>query len=214
MSPRVTRLAPLTGVVFAVLTFIAFFSGGETPDSNASPVKVLAYYAAHKSEIETSAVLVAFAFLFAVFWAGALAAYLRRAGASSGLTGLIIGGAVLMAVGAGILAGTEYGLAHNLHYIGPQTAQTLNILNNQLFLPLVIGGCVFAIASGLAILATAALPSWLGWIAVVLGIVTAIPPIGFFALLVLLVWTLIVSVLIYLRSDDRETAQSAPAPAT
>jgi hypothetical protein len=115
-----------------------------------------------------------------------------------------------MAVGAGILAGTEYGLAHNLHYVGLQTAQALNIVNNQLFLPLVIGGCVFAIASGLAILATASLPAWLGWVAVVLGIVTAIPPIGFFALLVLLVWTLVVSVLIYMRSDSGETT---PEPA-
>jgi len=204
MSPRLARYAPLTGVVFAVLTFIAFFSGGETPDSNASPAKVIVYYTQHRSEIETSAVLVAFAFLFAVFFAGALAGYLRRNGASAGLTGLVIGGAVLMAVGAGILAGVEYGLAHNLHYVGAQTAQTLNILNNQLFLPLVIGGCVIGISSGLAILATRSLPVWLGWVAIVLGIAAAIPPIGFFALLVLLVWTLVVSILVYMRTDAAE----------
>lgn len=213
MSPRLARYAPLTGVVFAVLTFIAFFSGGETPDANASPAKVIAYYAQHKSDIETSAVLVAFAFLFAVFWSGALAGYLRRNGASSGLTGLIIGGGVLMAVGAGILAGTEYGLAHNLHYVGLQTAQALNIINNQLFLPLVIGGCVLGISAGLAILATRSLPAWLGWIAVVLGIAAAVPPIGFFALLVLLAWTLVASVLVYLRSDEGETAGAEPARA-
>lgn len=204
MSPRLARYAPLTGVVFAVLTFIAFFSGGETPDANASPAKVIVYYTQHRSEIETSAVLVAFAFLFAVFFAGALAGYLRRNGASAGLTGLVIGGAVLMAVGAGILAGVEYGLAHNLHYVGAQTAQTLNILNNQLFLPLVIGGCVIGISSGLAILATRSLPAWLGWVAIVLGIAAAIPPIGFFALLVLLVWTLAVSILVYMRTGAAE----------
>lgn len=211
MSARFTRLAPLTGVAFAVLAIIAFLSGNETPDSNASPLKILHFYAVHKSSIETTAVLFAFAFLFAVFWAGALAAYLRRTGASAGLTGLIIGGGVLMAVGAGILGGVEYGLAHNLHYFGAQTIQTLNLLANELFLPLVIGGCVFGIASGLAILATGALPAWLGWVALVLGIATAIPPVGFIALLVFVLWTLVVSILIFARSERGESAEPAPA---
>lgn len=214
MSPRVTRLAPLTGVLFAIVTLVAFISGGETPESDASPVKVIAYYAVHKSSIETSAVLFLFAFLFALFWAGALANHLREAGAASGLTGLIIGGGVLMAAGAGILGGVEYGLAHNLHILGPQSVQTLNILDNQLFLPLIVGGCVFALASGFAILTTSTLPAWLGWVALVLGVVSAIPPVGFFALLVFVVWSLVVSIMIYMRSGDSETAQAAPAPAT
>ena len=42
--------------------------------------------------------------------------------------------------------GVEYGLAHEIHKVGPQTAQTLNMLDNLLFLPLVIGGCVFGVA--------------------------------------------------------------------
>lgn len=212
MPSRLARYAPLTGVVFAVLTFIAFFSGGETPDANASPLKVLTYYAAHRSKIETSSVLFAFAFLFVVFWAGALAGFLHRSGGSHALAYLVVAGGVLMAVGATTLAGIEYGLAHNLHELGPQTAQSLNVLSNQLFLPLVVGGCVFGVASGLAIIGGADLPNWLGWIAILLGVVAAIPPIGFFALLVLLVWSLVVSILIYLRSDRAETSVT-PAPA-
>lgn len=214
MSPRIARFAPLTGALFAILTAIAFFSGEETPDTNATPLKVAAFYHLHRSNIETSAVLIAFAFLFAVFFSGALAGYLRRTGSSPGPTGLIIAGGVLMAAGAGILAGVEYGLAHDLRYFGPQTIQTLNVLDNQLFLPLVIGGSVFGVASGLAILEGSGLPSWLGWVALVLGIVAAIPPIGFFALLVLLLWSLVVSVMIFLRSDTGEPAPAAPAPVT
>ncbi len=210
MSVRLARFAPLTGVLFAVLTLIAFLTGNETPDSNASPLKVVTYFAAHKSSVETTSVLFAFAFLFGVFWAGALAAYLRRMGASSGLTGLIIGGGVLMAVGAGILGGVEYGLAHNLQHFGPQTVQTLNVLANELFLPLVIGGCVFGVASGLAIIGGAGLPVWLGWVALVLGIVTAIPPIGFFALLVFVLWSLVVSIMIFLRSGRDEDVRPVP----
>ncbi|HXB16448.1 MAG TPA: hypothetical protein VNV44_11980 [Solirubrobacteraceae bacterium] len=213
MPARLARFAPLTGVVFVVLTLIAFLSGGETPNSNASPLKVFHYYTVHKSTVETTSVLFAFAFLFGVFWAGALAAYLRRMGASSGLTGLIIGGGVLMAVGAGILGGVEYGLAHNLHYFGAQTIQTLNVLANELFLPLVIGGCVFGIASGLAIVGGAGLPVWLGWVAIVIGIAAAIPPVGFISLLVFVLWSLVVSILIYVRSGREEGAHPVPAAA-
>lgn len=212
MSPRAARFAPLTGVLFAVLTAIGFFAGEETPDANATPAKVVVFFTAHKSSIETTAVLVAFAFLFVVFWAGALSGFLRNRGASPTLGGLIIAGAVLMAAGAALFSGIEYVLAHELQHFGPQTAQTLNVLNNSLFLPLVIGGCIYGVASGLAILGSRALPVWLGWVALILGIICAIPPIGFFALLLLVLWTLIVSIMVFLRSTAEETA-STPAAA-
>src|SRR5581483_7788446 len=133
MFPRVARFAPLTGALFAILTAIAFLAGEETPDANATPAKVVVFFTAHKSNIETSAVLAAVAFLFAVFWAGAFAGFLRRRGASGALTGLVIAAVSLMAVGAALFAGIEYVLAHDLRYFGPQTAQTLNVLNNSLF---------------------------------------------------------------------------------
>jgi hypothetical protein len=61
MSDRLSRLAPLTGVIFAVLIVVAIISsGGETPDANASPAKVIAYYGTHRSEVETSAILFTF----------------------------------------------------------------------------------------------------------------------------------------------------------
>jgi hypothetical protein len=213
MPQRLTRYAPLTGALFAIVTIVAFFSGGETPNSNASPAKVVSYYATHRSKIETTSVLFAIAFLFAVFWAGALFSYLRRNGGSEGLAALVLAGGVLMSVGAATLSGVEYGLAHNLYHLSPQTAQTLNVLSNQLFLPLVIGGCVFAISAGLAIVQGAALPRWLGWVALVLGVLTAIPPVGFFALLVFVVWSLVVSILIFVRSGQAETVGAVPAPA-
>lgn len=213
MSPRLTRLAPLTGALFAVLTAVAFFSGEETPDTDASPAKVITFYSVHRTNIETSAILVAVAFLFAVFWVGALSGFLRRTGGADGLASLVVAGGVLMAVGAAILAGVEYGLAHEIHKVLPQTAQTLNMLDNLLFLPLVIGGCVYGVASGLAILGGADLPTWMGWVALVLGVLTAAGPIGFFALLVLLLWSLIASIMIYLRSGESETAAPARAGA-
>jgi hypothetical protein len=212
-TDRWSKLAPLTGVLFAVLTVVGIFSGGETPDANARPAKVIAYYATHRSEVETSAILFALAFLALVLFAGALRSYLRRTPAAEGLSSLVLAGGVLMGVGALTGAGVEYGLAHQLHHLGPQVAQALNFLSNELFLPVIGGAFVFAICSGLAILRGAALPKWLGWVAIVLGIVVLVPPASFPALLGFVIWSVIVSILMYRRTAVSADT-SAPAPQT
>jgi hypothetical protein len=212
MTDRWSRLAPLTGIVFAVLTVIAVFAGGETPNTDAGPAKVIAYYTTHASEIETSSILVALGFLALVLFGGALRSYLRRTPAAEGLGSLVLAGAVLMAVGVFSTAGIEYGLAHELRHFGPQVAQTLNVLANELFLPILAGGFLFGVCAGIAILRGAALPKWLGWIAIVLGIVTLIPPIGFFALFGFVIWVVIVSILMYLRLGPPPDAGAEAQP--
>jgi len=209
MSDRLSRLAPLTGVIFAVVLVAGIFTGGETPDANASPAKVITYYTTHRSEVETSAILFALSFLFLVLFAGSLRSYLRRTSAAEGLSALVLAGGVLMATGALLGTGVEYGLAHQLQHLGPETAQALNFLDQELFLPVIGGAFVFAIASGLAILRGAQLPKWLGWVAIVLGIAAIIPPASFPALLGFVIWSVIVSILIYVRTGSADpTADS------
>ena len=209
MSDRLSRCAPLTGVVFFILTLIAILTGGETPEANASVAKVLSYYSTHRSEVETSAILIAFAFLFLVLFAASLRSYLRRTPEAEGLAALSLAGAVIMAVGAFAVTSIEYGLAHNLHVLGPSSAQTLSFLSNELFLVVIAGGFLFALPAGLAILRGAQLPKWLGWVAIVLGIFFVIPPLIFPALLGTLLWSLIASVMIYVRSAAGTTRPAA-----
>jgi len=215
MTDRWSKLAPLTGVLFGVIVVVAIITGGgETPDANARPARVIAYYGTHRSEVETSAILFALAFLVLLLFAGVLRSYLRRTPAAEGLGSLALAGAVLMATGALIGTGVEYGLAHQLHHLGPEVAQTLNFLDNELFLPVLAGAFVFGISSGLAILRGAALPKWLGWVAIVLGVVALIPPTGFFALLGFVIWSIVASILMYLRTGaptDTGLTSSQPA---
>jgi hypothetical protein len=210
MEDRWGRLASLTGVVFAAFVIVGVVTGGESPNSKSSPAKVIDYYARHRSGIETSAIAFAFAFLAVVLFAGALRSYLRRTQAADGLAALVLAGGVLMATGALTATGVEYGLAHNLDHFSPQTAQTLNFLSQELFLPVLAGAFVFAIASGLAILRGAALPRWLGWVALVDGVAVIVPPASFPALLVFLVWSIVVSVLMYRRSGTGGAQRVAP----
>ena len=213
MSDRWRRLAPLTGVIFSVLLVVAIFSEGETPESNATSAKVIAYFASHRSSVETSTIVFAFAFLFLVLFAGSLRSYLRRTPAAEGLSALVLAGGVLAAAGGLMISGVEHGLAEELNYLGPETAQTLNFLSEELFLPIVVGAFLFAIASGLAVLRGARLPKWLGWAAIVIGIVVLIPPLSFPALLAFAIWTVIVSILVYVRTGGAGSGAPEPSPA-
>ncbi len=199
MSDRLGRLAPLTGVLFAVVIVVAAVTGGETPDASASAAKVIAYYQTHSSKIETSDILLAIAFLVAVFFAGSLRSYMRRAPKAEGAAAVVLVGGAIMAAGAALGAGVEFGLAHNISHLSPAAAQAVNVVSNEVFLPLLAGVCVFSLASGVAILRGAALPKWLGWVAIVMGIAALIPPAFFPMLVVLVIWSVVVSILMYRR---------------
>lgn len=212
MSDRWGRLAPLTGVLFAVVGVAAGISGGgESPEANASAVKVIAYYTSHRSEVETSSILFAVAFLIGIFFSGALRSYLRRTPAAEGAAAIVPVGAAIMAVGAVLGGGMEYGLARNISHLSPAAAQAVNVVNNEIFLPLLVGVCVFSLASGVAILRGAALPKWLGWVAIVMGIAALIPPAFFPVVIVLVIWSIVVSILMYRRSDGSVGATNIPA---
>jgi len=213
MLDRWGRWASLTGALFTVLLVVGFFSGSETPEPTAGPGKVVAYYAAHVSSTETSALVLAVAVLVLVLWAAALTSYLRRTPAARGPELLVLPGAVLLAAGGLTLAALEFAIAHNIHHLSAETARTMNILSDELFLPLIAGGFLFALGSGLAILRGAALPRWLGWVAIVIGVVALVPPISFFALLALGIWSLIVSILIYIRLGAPESSEAVRVPA-
>jgi hypothetical protein len=212
VSERLSRLAPLTGVIFAVILIIGVFSGNETPNADASSAKVIAYYGSHRSEVETSSVLFALAFLFLVLFAGSLRSYLRRTAAAEGLAAIVLAGAVLMAAGALLGSSVEFGLAENVSHLEPAAAQTMNVLSNEIFLPVLGGAFLFAIGSGLAILCGARLPKWLGWVAIVLGIAALVPPASFPALLGFAIWSVVVSILIYRRTGPADAAPTAAAP--
>jgi hypothetical protein len=213
MSDRWTKLAPLTGVLFAALAVAAVFANSaESPDAKASGVRVVAYYTRHRSGIETAAILFALAFLVLVLFAGALRSYLRSAAAADALGALVLAGAVLMAAGAMPASGLEYGIAHNIHTLSLQEARTLNFVNQEIFLGILGGGFIFGLSAGIAILRSVALPRWLGWLAVVIGIVTIVPPASMFALLAFLVWSVIVSVLMYQRLGGPATSALTPQP--
>lgn len=210
MQDRRIRFVALTGVAWAVLAIVGLFtSGGETPEGDASPAKVVSFYSSHSSEVKTSAVFFAVAFLFFLLFCGTLRAFLRRNPANDSLATLMLAAGVGVAVAAGIGGGIEVGIANNIHHLEPAAAQGANLVENEVFLPVLIAGFVFALCNGLAIIRGSQLPRWLGWVSIVMAILFVVPPVAIIALLVLVVWSLVVSIFMFLRYEGRD---GAPAP--
>jgi hypothetical protein len=211
MLDRWSRLAPLTAIPFGVLVVTAILiNSSTTPDPKASGASVIAYYQAHGSDSKTADFIFIFAFIFFLFFAGSLRAHLRRS--QEALSALVLVAATLLVAGLGIFSGIDLSLSDQPSRLTPAAAQALNLLNNDMFFLIIAGGCVFGISAGLAILRGAALPKWLGWLAIVIGIVSATPA-GFFAFLAAMIWSLIVGILLYVRGGPVTAAPAPSAPA-
>jgi hypothetical protein len=191
-----TGRAPLFGLAAVVLFVIAFAVGGETPDLDSSGQEVVDYYASHNGSQVAAGILLAYGALFLALFASVLSNAFRRADRGAGsLAGLVLGGGILMSLGFAIFSGLTFTLADLGSDAEPAAAQALNALNNDFFIPLAIGTGIFMLASGAATLRGAALPRWLGWAGLVIGI-AAVTPAGFFAVLASGIWIVIASVVL------------------
>ena len=192
---RWERLAPLTGVVAVAIIIAVFSIGGSTPDEHDSASKVWAYYSRHHDKQIALAFILAIALPFLVFFASTLRHELRRAGGTGQLSTAAFGGGVLAAAGFGLLSTVHIALSSAGEKVVTQaTVQTLNVLDNNDFVPAVAGVALLVLASGLSIVRHGGLPRWLGWVAIVLGI-AAFTPAGFIAFLAGGVWIIVVSIL-------------------
>jgi hypothetical protein len=192
------RLAPLTGLVFVAIVVAVFAIGGSTPSEHDSALKVAAFYGKHHDKHMLLAFILALSLPFLLFFVSTLRYELRRAGGTGQLANAAFGGGVLAAAGFGILAFVHFALANaadSAKTIG--TTQVLNVLDNSDFIPVAAGLGVLVLASGLSAVRHGGVPRWLGWIGVVIGVLS-FTPAGFFAFLASGVWIAIASILLTL----------------
>jgi len=207
--------APLTGVVAAVfgLAGAAFEITVNPPASDASGKAVIAFYSAHQTDQRAATVLLAFAFIFVVFFAGYLRYYMRTTPAGESLTSIALAGAAVLAVGEIVGGGLTWGLTDSPGKLDPAAAQALNVLGVGMVLIPTAGLFIFGITIGLAILRGTELPKWLGWVAIAMGIVVVTPLEGF-SYIALVIWMVIVSVLILMRLGQAQHGPAGSIPST
>ncbi|MEA2472967.1 MAG: hypothetical protein QOE06_882 [Thermoleophilaceae bacterium] len=194
------RFAPLTGVLFTALAVTAFAIGdSNAPDNNSSPAKQLHYWTTHDSKHIAAAIIASYAALMLLWFAGSLReAIARTEPQGSRLASLAFGGAVVFATGLLVDNALEFAVADTAGDLTPQATQALAVTFNEFFLPLAIGNALFLLAAGLASVRYRALPRWLGWIAIVLGVVS-LTPVGWVAFLLGLLWIGVAGVVLFIR---------------
>jgi hypothetical protein len=211
MLKDLARWAPLTGVVFAVLLFVGAMAGGNTPDSDASATKAVTFFHSHHTGQQTSAYLIVYSIVFGLFFAAALRSHLRARTEGDGLIALGFAGMIVLATSAGVITGIDLAAADVPGKIAPAAEQALNVLQNDVFYGMLVGTGVFMLANGLVIAANAAaaIPKWLGWVAVVLGVV-GLTPLGWITLIIgLPAWSLVVGVVMLVRQSANVPAAAA-----
>jgi hypothetical protein len=202
------RLAPLSGVVFVLLIVIGAIVGGETPDTKDSQQSIVQFWTENDAARILSDAIGAWAVVFFMWFAATLRSVLRAAETGPArLASLSLAGATIAATGLLCVLSIDFATAESAGDVPGEVTHTLTVLNNNFFFPMAAGYGIFLLAAGVLAVRTGVLPAWLGWAAIVIGVL-CLTPVGFFAILVGLVWTLAASVVLYQRAS-RQPAASA-----
>jgi hypothetical protein len=208
MTAWLSKWGPLAGVVSAVLIVVAFAASGTgTPGDNSTGPQVIRWYTANHGRATLGDVLVGLAMFFLVAFAATLVRHVRRGDRWIAVGAL--GGSLVAAVGLTALLGFDLVLATDTKNLTPASAQTLILLENDFFLPAVIGFGLFGVLGGLAMVAGRILPVWMGWVLFVIGIAALVPPISWFAMLATALWVLIAGIWMVVQGPPA-VAQAEP----
>ena len=205
------RLAPLTGVAFFVIVVVGFLIGGDTPGAHDSAIKAEAFYAKHRDQQMWAAFLVMWGTAFLPFFMSTLKRALDWSGGTGRLANACFAGGIIYTGGFFLLSTVHLALADGAGKTTPQVTQTLNVLDNNDFIPVGAGLGILLISAGLAVVRYRALPAWLGWSALVLGI-ASFTPAGFFAFILGGVWILVTSIVMYMRGEPTRAPQQEALP--
>ena len=209
MLSRLSRFAPLTGVLAGVAGAVAFASADSPPGASADGADVVRFYASHQTGARVSDTLWAASLALALFFAGALRTHLRPRAVVEGLTMTGMAGAAVLAASGTVYFNFDSALADVPTHLDGGAAQALNVLALQMAMGAGAGLLVFGVSMGLAIVRCGVLPLWLGWAAIVIGIVGATPAF-IAALTFFLLWMIVTGSVVFRRSGRPTSDQAAP----
>jgi hypothetical protein len=215
MDWRWERLQPLTGV-FAVGLWVI---GGAILDSAAPDVeggeRVLANYQENGGTILAGGFIFQLGCLFFIWFLGTVWARLRWAEGGIGrLATTAFGGGIATAVFLLALPGADMAGALNEDEIAASTAEALRTVGDIFFIGAELSAAVLVAAVGLVAILTGALPRWVGWVSLALGLWLLIAPVGWAGLLFgFPLWVLLVSFFLWRAATGVvATGRTAPPP--
>ena len=205
-QPRFWSRLGVLGGVYAVLFVIASILLGEPGSGTAGPA-VVKYYHDHQTTETAGVFAVAFAVVALTFFLASLRRTLSATDEGRYLANVITAGGAVYAAGLMVMTALTVALIDAAKNNMPGTAQTLNVLSSDMWLPVVVGLALLGLGTGVSALRSATLPTWLGWVSVAFGLLALAGPAGGIAFLVAPAWALVIGIVI-MRSS-----RPAPAPA-
>lgn len=208
---KLVRLVPLAGLVYLVLEVAGNGSIGAFPDENTPIGKLETFYQAHHAGVERGGVILSWAAPFLALFAVSLWARLRRSDLHPLIGGALLLGAALTVTGEFASAGTYslLGAVGSKTVLAPPALQALHVQGAG-GSPITGNGglLILLLAVAAAGIATRALPRWLSWSALPLGLLQ-LTPLGFYAGVIFWLWAAVAG--IYMTA--RPTTAGAASPA-
>jgi hypothetical protein len=197
MDASSSRWLSWTGPLYTVGFLIASFAlEGSTPGEKASAREVMDHFNSHHGRSMASVFAAPLACLLLVLFFSYLRSLARATAPGSVGPTVMMSGAILWASGL-LLGSVSTLMAVSASDHGQeQVALTANVLSNDSWIPFIAGIAVTLVGAGMVVLASGILPSWLGWVAVVAGVVSILGPGGFLGFFVAPIWVLVAGVLL------------------
>lgn len=190
------RLAPLSGIVFVAAVIVGFFvlssSGTQVTDSAQT---ITTYYTDHHQKAELVVGIIAVGLVFLAIFVAFLYGHLRAAETSGNLwsTLVLIGGTAGVAAFL-VAGGVHVAIADGgTHGFGLDAMVALNALDNDVLISFIFALGIMLIGVAGATIQTGALPKWLGWAALVFGVL-CFTPVWWAGAALALIWIIIASI--------------------
>ena len=207
------RALAISGVLFGIVIAVATVLAGDQPDDSKPAAKVLSYWQDHQTRAIATALLAHAAAVLFVFFGAGLRSALRSGEAEEATYSVVaFGGSVLTAAGFVIVGMITLAATTAADHGAQEAVYTINQISAADWIPFTAGLSVLMLAAGVGGLRTLALPRWLSWVAIVLG-VAFFTPVGAFGFLLVPLWVIAVSAVLYRRSDGVGAPTPAPSPA-
>jgi hypothetical protein len=168
------------------------------------------YYHDHQTSETIGVFAVAFAVVALTFFLASLRRTLSATDEGRYLANVVTAGGAVYAAGLMIMTALTVALIDSANNNMPGTAQTLNVLSSDMWLPVVVGLALLGLGTGVSALRSATLPKWLGWVSVAFGLLALAGPAGGIAFLVAPAWALVIGIVI-MRSSRAAATLADPA---
>jgi hypothetical protein len=205
---RLARFAPLAGVAYAGANVVGDLTIGKFPDSGTRLSDLTSFYADHHARVAAGGLVFAWSTLLLAAFGCTLWERVRRSGTHPAVVAAVLVGTAVAVVSALQEATTFWILGHasTERALTPAALQAWHVGGSEGDLS---GGiALLLIALAIAGIAAQALPRWLAWPALVIGLLQ-LTPLGFFASLLFLLWAAVAGIALTAAPLTRATPRVA-----